>query len=1091
MIRSTPRQRSPRSTGLLIALAFALIGAGVVLFVALINKPASPLDAAKRSAVPDAEEPTDITSVGGTTDARIQVVDKKRPGRVASDFLFRKLNPIGGGTYDVSEPRAYLYLVDGRTIYVRSDTGRIRLPSQSDAPESGEFTGNGLVLVFPARQAGDTRPLDVERDTPGLVAHFKAASFDTVLLEVSTRDEVTIETDESVAVMQGALVRGNQVQERLEFARLGPGDFRYRIDRNQPAATPSPLAFTAAPPAPISTGAGTALATKSDDPASRPSSTLAPAESDSKSASAALLPTPQPAKEDLYRAYFTGGVTVTQSTRQLTSDTLTVWTRFLDNKLPEGVFGARSESSDRGMDIDSGPRDFASTLPLPIVAMIPALAIATAGPANSLFAPRSSDVILAWRTEVTTAPLSASPVPKELTEGNHLHVRFTSDKPGGESRVTITDSEIRAIGVCATLDYAATSRLLVLSNSESWDRVDMTAPALGRMVGPNISFNLGSGVGQIRGPGMLLSLQSDRPTVVPPADPDAPLPDDAFRQVTWTDQADFKLFSRNNRVEDLLEEARFTGNARARDHSSLLAGDFLAIEFDRIERSGSKPRSSPKRLQIQGHAVAIGGPSPKHTDWDRPLPALDPNLMADMLDIRFKPSASARQDVDPTSLTASGRVRISDRNSSMNAGRLVAELVRQGDDEIGVGDLVAEGGVRIDRKDGVWTTADKLVASGTERWADLTGGSVALGRGDGSVIRGPQAHLEEATGLLRIFGAGSFEHTQFSESASRADPLLAALADPDVLPSTMKIRATWSRAMMFENYSGRIECHGDTEVSARSAIDGRVARCERLLLNITPESNLDSGPLPALPAPGGSLLKDMNERQLITAEMIGSALERDGGALASVKTWRYGFSPAGERTFDQVLYLEAPRLLTDEQTGTLTVPSAGRGLAFDAGMQAATAGSAGAGSPTVGSSGDSSFTWHESLVFVRTTGDLKMLRDVELQHLPLGAAEKIIMRCNDLTGRFDTQQNGGGRLLFAKCIDGAYAESGSRTLTADEFNYDGLTDVITATSTSELPVAINDTNRAAPLLAKRLIWDRRIDRIEIQEPMPITAPMTK
>jgi hypothetical protein len=36
-----------------------------------------------------------------------------------------------------------------------------------------------------------------------------------------------------------------------------------------------------------------------------------------------------------------------------------------------------------------------------------------------------------------------------------------------------------------------------------------------------------------------------------------------------------------------------------------------------------------------------------------------------------------------------------------------------------------------------------------------------------------------------------------------------------------------------------------------------------------------------------------------------------------------------------------------------------------------------------------------------------------------------------------------------------------------------------------------DTRRGAPVLAKRLTWDRRTDRIEVQEPMPVTGPMNR
>jgi hypothetical protein len=307
--------------------------------------------------------------------------------------------------------------------------------------------------------------------------------------------------------------------------------------------------------------------------------------------------------------------------------------------------------------------------------------------------------------------------------------------------------------------------------------------------------------------------------------------------------------------------------------------------------------------------------------------------------------------------------------------------------------------------------------------------------------------------------------------------------------------------MLFVNATGRIECHGDAEVSARSAADGQVARCERLLLNITPETkNTGAAPTPSLQASpataaasplGDTLLSDMGDRRMLSAEMIGAITEHDGGAAASVKSWTFGLSPAGERTFDQVLYLESPRITTDETTGMLTVPEAGTGLIFDAGKQAATAGSSGAAAPSVGPSGDTRFRWKKNLTFSRTNGELKMLEDVELEHLAIGSTSKITMRCSDLTAHMNTQKNAGGKLLSATCGGGAMAESGTQLLTADEFIYDGVADSIRAVSKSDRPVVLNDTKRAAPVQAKTLLWDRRTDRIEVLEPMPVIGPIGK
>ncbi|MCC6320242.1 MAG: hypothetical protein IT438_02260 [Phycisphaerales bacterium] len=1101
--RARRRTRNPRATGLLIALAFALIGGGVVLFVALLNKPTSSGSAAATGGPTDAPAPTDITQVGSTTDARIQVADKQRPGRVAADLYFKRLDHAGGGAYDAQSPRAFLYLVDGRTIFVRADTGRVRMPAQSDAPESGEFSGNGLVLVFPPREPGDARPIDPESDTPGLIATFTTASFDTVLLEVSTRDTVTIQTPESSATFLGALVRGNQVQDRLEFARFGPGEFRRHIDNpsddhgptprkpeqahqprtraSNPAAGPSPL--TAAPDSPPS-------ATQTHDnpaPTARTNTT-----------------TPH---EVLYRTLFTGGVTLTQATRSLAGQTLTVWSRLIDNKLPDGALGPQRDRNLAHAPAIPRPRASAQRVApsMPLPATLAAMTLAAGEPLRTLFAPQPTDVVLAWKREVTTAPIAAGAVPRELSDGNHVHARLAAQSADGQGRITLNDSAIGAAGACGILDYAATTRQLSLAGTTGSgaagtgiDRVDLTSPALGRFVGPNFSIDLGSGIAQVRGGGTLLSLQTDDVTVVPEADPDAPLPESAMRRISWSDQADFAFFPSDGdqSIDGVLKSAAFTGAVLGRDHWSSLSGDFVKLDFDRIEGDAGKARSRPRHLRVEGRALAIGAPSPRHADPDRPLPPFDPHISAGVLDVEFRPRQGNPGAVDPSHITARRDadtvVRVADAQSSLVADSLTADIATPSDGKLVVADFVAEGSVRVDRRDGVWATADKIVASGSENWADLTGEQpVQLGFGLDSLIRGPQVHLKESDGSLQVFGPGTFDHLQPLDNPGSLDPAVVALADPDVPAGMVRVRASWTRGMLFVNQSGRIECHGDSEVSSRSAVEGRVARCERLLLNITPSAPSTPGDQAPTAQPGaGQLLSGMGERRLLSAEMIGAGVEREGGSLASVKAWTFGLSPTGERTFDSVLYLESPRIGADESTGIITVPESGTGLIFDAGRQSAAPGSASA-SPTIGAAGDTRFRWKKSLSFNRAAGELRMLEGVEVEHLAPNSTEKLTMRCQSLTAGIDASAQGRGRLANATCGGGAIAESGPQLLTADEFVYNGLTDIIRAVSTSDQPVMLTDTRRAAPILAKVLSWDRRADRIEVIEPMPIIAPLGK
>src|SRR5207237_10730730 len=101
---------------------------------------------------------------------------KNQPGRLASELAYQRMDPLGQGYYQVAEPRAWVYLRDGRTIYVRSREARIKRAATTKEIESGEFRGGVLVRVFPRIAApvggagGEPRPIDPETDTPALNA---------------------------------------------------------------------------------------------------------------------------------------------------------------------------------------------------------------------------------------------------------------------------------------------------------------------------------------------------------------------------------------------------------------------------------------------------------------------------------------------------------------------------------------------------------------------------------------------------------------------------------------------------------------------------------------------------------------------------------------------------------------------------------------------------------------------------------------------------------------------------------------------------------------------------------------------------------
>ena len=143
-----------RTTGLLFAAAIALISAGVLLFVAIGYRstpsgPAIPGSVVDIGKAPDTSNASsDPNQIQATSAARMQFADKADTTRLSSELAFDRLDPVGPGYYTLTQPRSWLYMKDGRILYIRADNGKVRMPNRNQMPESGEFRGNVLVRLF-------------------------------------------------------------------------------------------------------------------------------------------------------------------------------------------------------------------------------------------------------------------------------------------------------------------------------------------------------------------------------------------------------------------------------------------------------------------------------------------------------------------------------------------------------------------------------------------------------------------------------------------------------------------------------------------------------------------------------------------------------------------------------------------------------------------------------------------------------------------------------------------------------------------------------------------------------------------------------
>src|SRR5262249_46747099 len=120
--------------------------------------PAGPPDAAERAGKPDVK----LLNSRGLS---VQVASRTDPTRLAATITSKTLEPLESNRYSAEAPESFVFLRDGRTIYVKSDSARLYIPqSASGQPESGTLTGNVRIMLFDRKAGG----VDPAKDTPSL-----------------------------------------------------------------------------------------------------------------------------------------------------------------------------------------------------------------------------------------------------------------------------------------------------------------------------------------------------------------------------------------------------------------------------------------------------------------------------------------------------------------------------------------------------------------------------------------------------------------------------------------------------------------------------------------------------------------------------------------------------------------------------------------------------------------------------------------------------------------------------------------------------------------------------------------------------------
>jgi len=980
--------------------------------------------------------------IGPAEGVRVEITDKKNPGRVAGEFLYQSSDPLPGGYVAVEQPQAWVFLRDGRTAHIRADSGKLFVPANQ--PESGTVVGNVVARLFDKRPDG--KRIDLSVDTPAQTMTTDSLTFNSTLGEVNTSDRFVFDSAQGQAVGTGLKLVFNQVRERLEFMRIEKGE---RIVVRRQASAPKP-----APKAP-------AAAAK---PAAAPPAVQA---------AAAPAAEPSAPVETLYQIVFADSVVVANDQRTIRADMLQSWVRTLDNQLPADammaikIVPAMEKSAKPGASSTSAAPPQSGSIADASSPVPAAPATAPAGlpaPTRTGATSPEGDLVLTWTGPCTIAPLDQTPAELKI---DHLALRFTADKSG---LVELDDAARGATGHAASIDYSATSGRLAMAGPGPAS-VLLKLPASGESLeAVRLEFNLATGIGHIPGPGVLAKS---------PGDPKV------RQQVSWAEQADFMLETRGEQVVQAIKQATCTGNVRFLNGADTLRGEYARVDFV----SADNQPSTLARVILKDGVV---GESEKSG-----------SLRADQVDVAFQPGRGG--DPEPTVLTALGHVRAQSEGSELTSDFLEARFgpgPGPGSTKSDVVSATARGAVLFtNRPENVSAAADEMIADlhwkdtppgaapQRMRRVDLLGERVSIARADQTTITGTQMRLDGIAKSLNVFGAGTFEHNEEGRSP---------VAGPSVV-------AAWTKSMVFDDATGLVDCAGQVEATAwpepftrdrinadrvritlgaRSPGDAasdrtkiikekkrsvRTAHAFGSILDREDGANAQVESIRFAPDTGAP--NGIRQEQVYYVEGPRILADHETGMLDVPDPGRIVLSD--RRPQDRPAESRGPTPSGDARGDTL--------LDWDGSMTM----DRGAGRMDI-------------LRNVRLTH--RALSDEQITNLICEHLIAVFLPSKRSASQEDPQAGPTG--LVTAVADGAvYASSGpqvapgktfrpQRELIADHAEYDAAQGVIKATAAQGNQVTMFDAASGTPQSAASLVWDLRTDRITVSGPQTVTQPIT-
>lgn len=1071
-MQSSDKLRPFAKRGAIILLATAL--GAIVLFLTLLANPSVPSRSARTPVEVDRDtrwnpvnprEQGDPTRPLGEMGARRGVIDwEDRRGQLFQIF-FDALRPLPQGRLQMNAPRTLVHLKPHhRVLEVRSDEGTFVAPE--NRPRSGVFSGNVVLTLF---ECPDQQTIDYSNASPHIVLQLflEDATFDLELGRITSDGTVHMTSLQFDFQGEGLDLNYNQVRRRIERLEIAHGR-QLRL-------------------------AGRA----SDDRASETSSTAA------RRSEAPQVMEEKRAAAQYYLASLYRNVRITgRGLNVADCYQLDVIFGLGDSGTQEQLLERMDRSPASGTPAASPQTARTQSLAADQVGVSgTAVAIGEPRPRRTMLPEGENDVLVTWEDRFTVVPLEQPPAeiagPHDMTFtllGRPL--RVTTDPQD----MVITAPQLRYFADAGRLRLVGNERQAVVFDAENWGVLNI--PEIVVDVAEERALFLGQGRWRAHG---------DR-NVIAQVEPEHQMGGRYDRlppgtEINWHEGVDIAFYLSEGRSDmklgqiKAIKRATFNGDVSVYHPTFDLRSETLTLGLSPPEAGGAIPSADGRPRQEVSDLSATGY---VHLVSRAATPQSQLHLQTDKLVIGMENDG---RGLRPAGLLADGNVKARQRDLTLRSDSLMVNLAKDDDvplrltmddeptagatrdrDKLDIRSITASDRVFINLADqGVDIYADLMIAEGDQ--IELFGDEGRLTRmiNKDGMLTARHFVLNQRGQSLHAIGAGTLD--VFGRDDAADDDLRESL-----------LTTSWQKNMHFNNRTNYCQFLGDVVCLAKRGTQFTELRAQDLRLDfveVDPKLRQDDSDL-------RTARKSQLMRQSMTA---GNRALRMVTARETVRFEAANFRAFSDPMPQTRVSIQGDLMTFDSLLEQVQVVGKGR-MGFEdyrpkpSMRENALAASQADPMVQLSGRGVTVFTWMGQLDLDAFYNDMKVEKQVQMYHLPLGAKpeEGVQLDCRSFLA--DLEDTGGLGVLAGPspprpALRAIKANGDVRVLRQDREIYTDALDYAHANQTVILRanpgqrVRVLDLKSGSTIPAQQFIWDLRNNRMEVVEPGRSTVPVPR